>query len=139
MKSTVFRFGVRETIDRGQGIGTQLLACRRRGSRSLLTGITELASGCETPLHWHDCEEFAFVLEGDASVEVGDETVRLTALDGVLIPVGIPHRIVNVGASGKLRFLWTYPTVAATRTVAGGATVAMDDGGLTSEDEPGRS
>lgn len=114
--------------ERKPGLRTCLLAGRRHGSQSLLTGITELDPLCETPIHWHNCEEFCFILEGEALVDLGEENYGLAATEFLLIPTSKPHRIVNMSAKERLRILWIYPSLQATRSLAaGGDPVLMDD------------
>lgn len=44
--------------------------------------------------HEHTYYEFYFFLEGDVSIQIGDETFPLQHGDVVLIPPGIPHRAI---------------------------------------------
>ena len=61
--------------------------------------ITE-PPGSEAPLHVHHRDDEGFwILEGDATFEVGDATIEATAGDYVFGPRGIPHRY-TVGARG---------------------------------------
>jgi cupin 2 domain-containing protein len=43
-----------------------------------------------------DRDEWVAVLAGGASLEVGGEPVELAAGDWVLLPAGVPHRVVRV-------------------------------------------
>ncbi len=57
-------------------------------------------AGDRTPLHVHrDVDEGFYVLEGELTLWVGDETQVLRAGEGVLAPKGIPHTL-RVGESG---------------------------------------
>lgn len=56
--------------------------------------------GWEAPLHVHHREDEAFwLLDGDATIQVGDETIEAHAGDYVFGPRHIPHRY-TVGESG---------------------------------------
>ncbi|MBU3664880.1 MAG: cupin domain-containing protein [Chthoniobacterales bacterium] len=62
-----------------------------------------LPAGSATDRHYHKLsEEFYFLLEGTARMEVDGETREIGAGDAVLIPAGAWHRIT---ASSDLRFL----------------------------------
>ncbi|MGN6690059.1 MAG: hypothetical protein ACTHJU_03855, partial [Sphingopyxis sp.] len=50
--------------DRGNGIVTTPLVTARRGSKSMLNGITRIAPGAAVPLHVHNCEESVVVMSG---------------------------------------------------------------------------
>ena len=57
-------------------------------------------AGDRTPLHVHrDVDEGFYVLEGELTLWVGDETHVLRAGEGLLAPKGIPHTI-RVGEGG---------------------------------------
>ena len=62
----------------------------------------------EAPLHVHHREEESFwILEGDATFQVGDETIEAHAGDFVFGPRGIPHRY-TVGPDGcRMLFIMT--------------------------------
>ena len=49
------------------------------------------------PLHVHPYVEVAFVIEGHATITVGEETREVEAGGIVVIPANTPHRFVNSG------------------------------------------
>jgi mannose-6-phosphate isomerase-like protein (cupin superfamily) len=49
------------------------------------------------PLHTHPYVEVAFVLEGTATITVGDKTHEVKSDGIVVIPANTPHRFVNSG------------------------------------------
>jgi|SRR5438477_194151 len=49
------------------------------------------------PLHQHPYVEVAFVIEGAATITVGDETREVKGGGIVVIPANIPHRFINSG------------------------------------------
>ncbi|MEX0679031.1 MAG: cupin domain-containing protein [Chthoniobacterales bacterium] len=62
-----------------------------------------MAPGQSTERHHHKiCEEFYFLLEGDALMEIDGETREVGPGDAILIPPGARHQIT---AKTKLRFL----------------------------------
>jgi len=62
-----------------------------------------MTPGQSTDRHYHKlCEEFYFLLEGTAVMEIDGETRDVTPGDAILIPAGARHQIT---AKSKLRFL----------------------------------
>jgi len=69
------------------------------GGRMTIVEVTE-PPGSEAPLHVHHRDDEGFwILEGDVTFEVGDETVEASAGDYVFGPRDIPHRF-TVGDRG---------------------------------------
>jgi len=53
-------------------------------------------SGAAEIRHYHErSQQFFFVLAGEATLEIGGETVRLAPQQGVSVPAGVPHRLSN--------------------------------------------
>jgi mannose-6-phosphate isomerase-like protein (cupin superfamily) len=115
--AVVTRATAATVIDRGAGVRTIHLTARDRGAVQFLNGITEFAERAELPLHWHNCEESVVVIEGQATIEAGDERHTLGPGDAVRVPAELPHRFLNDGPE-RLRILWTYGRADATRTLA---------------------
>jgi putative monooxygenase len=115
--SVVLRPGELPFVERGGGARTVHLVGPEIGSLAFTNGITEFEPGASIPLHSHDCQESVTVLSGEARFE--DETGKhdLDAGDTTLVPAGVIHRFVNRGR-GPMRILWTYGSVAPTRTNA---------------------
>jgi mannose-6-phosphate isomerase-like protein (cupin superfamily) len=62
-----------------------------------------MTPGQSTDRHYHKlCEEFYFLLEGTAQMEIDGETRAVGPGDALLIPAGARHQIT---AQTKLRFL----------------------------------
>jgi mannose-6-phosphate isomerase-like protein (cupin superfamily) len=59
--------------------------------------IVKAKPGQGPPLHTHPYTEVAFVIEGSATITVGDETREVKAGDIVVIPAKTPHRFINSG------------------------------------------
>jgi quercetin dioxygenase-like cupin family protein len=116
-KLTVIRSHELSPHDRGGGVRTSYLVTPVLGAAQFLNGITEFDPGAELPFHSHNCEESVVVLEGTALFERDGQTTQLEPFDTTFVPAGVVHRFANHGAS-TLRILWTYGSVAATRTLA---------------------
>jgi mannose-6-phosphate isomerase-like protein (cupin superfamily) len=59
--------------------------------------IVKAKPGQGPPLHKHPYVEVAFILEGCATITVGDEQREVKAGGIVVIPAETPHRFVNSG------------------------------------------
>jgi mannose-6-phosphate isomerase-like protein (cupin superfamily) len=55
--------------------------------------------------HFHQrAQQFFYILAGEAVMEVDGRSIKLTAAEGIWIPVGAPHQIKN-DSSGEVHFL----------------------------------
>ncbi len=113
-----------EPFDRGSGVKTiPLVGKWNAETNKVTTGITVFGQGTGIPLHTHNVEETVLILEGDALVELGEQTLELSAGDATWAPAGVPHRFANRGA-GEMRIYWVYGGRYVTRTnCATGVTV----------------
>jgi quercetin dioxygenase-like cupin family protein len=69
------------------------------GGQMTIVEVTE-HPGAEAPLHVHHRDDEGFwILEGEVTFEVGDQTIEASAGDYVFGPRGIPHRF-TVGDRG---------------------------------------
>jgi quercetin dioxygenase-like cupin family protein len=59
--------------------------------------IVNAKPGVGPPLHTHPYVEVIFMLEGRATVTVGDEQREAKAGDIAVIPANTPHRFINTG------------------------------------------
>lgn len=77
------------------------------GGQMTIVEMTE-PPGAEAPLHVHHREDEAFfILEGSATLQVGDETFEVSAGDYALGPRDIPHKY-TVGDEGcRMLFICT--------------------------------
>jgi cupin 2 domain-containing protein len=65
-----------------------------RGSGFVIEQI--LSGDLEAPVDYcQDDDEWALVLAGSATLEVNGERLELTEGDWVLLPAGVPHRLVR--------------------------------------------
>jgi quercetin dioxygenase-like cupin family protein len=124
-----------EPFDRGSGVKTLPLVGKWNSeTNQVTTGITVFGPGTGIPLHTHNVDETVLILEGEALVELGDETFELSEGDATWAPPGVPHRFANRGA-GQMRIYWVYGGRYVTRTIcATGVTVehlSPEDRGAT--------
>ena len=59
--------------------------------------IVNAQRGQGPPLHTHPYVEVIFMLEGRATVTIGDQTRKAKAGDIVVVPANTPYRFVNFG------------------------------------------
>jgi quercetin dioxygenase-like cupin family protein len=59
--------------------------------------IVNAPPGKGPPLHTHPYVETIFMLEGTATLTIGDETREAKAGDIAVVPANTPHRFVNSG------------------------------------------
>jgi quercetin dioxygenase-like cupin family protein len=89
------------------GLAEITLSSRETGGALSVIEVTE-PPGAPGPLHVHHREDETFyILEGDATFEVGGEELHAGAGDTVFAPRGVPHRY-SVGDSGcRMLFIMT--------------------------------
>lgn len=103
--------------ERGGGARTVQLVTRQLGATGFINGVTEFDGGAGIALHSHNCEESVVVLEGNAIVEIEGVEHRVAAGDATFLPPNVPHRFRNASQTERMRILWTYASVDATRTL----------------------
>jgi quercetin dioxygenase-like cupin family protein len=113
----IMRAGELPVIDRGAGVKTTPLVGKwNTPGHGLTTGTTRFEPDTAIPLHTHNVEETVMLLEGEATVVVGDKTYELSAGDVTWVPADVPHFFKNRG-SGPMRIYWVYLGQAVTRTI----------------------
>jgi uncharacterized cupin superfamily protein len=89
-------------------VATMRWLAREAGASKLGCSMTEVPPGKTAfPRHYHCVnEEAVFVLEGEGTLRIGEQTVPVRAGDYVAFPAGPAHahQILNTGA-GTLRYL----------------------------------
>jgi quercetin dioxygenase-like cupin family protein len=115
--ATITQFAAIPVVPRGSGVETKPLLLKSSGARSFVSGISTFPVGAALKLHTHNTEEMVVLLEGEATVVVGDTQRDLVPYDTVFAPAGIFHRFINRGAT-PMRILWVYGSTQVTRTFA---------------------
>ncbi|HEX3786571.1 MAG TPA: cupin domain-containing protein [Pseudonocardiaceae bacterium] len=104
-------------FDRGSGVTTLPYVGRWNSqTSSVTTGITVFEVGTSIPLHTHNVEENVLVLDGEATVTIGEDTFDVAAGVNTWVPAGVPHRFSNRGDS-VMRIYWVYGGLEVTRTL----------------------
>jgi putative monooxygenase len=95
---TVSRHDVTPNRRRGGDIRT-MLAPSTVGATSGFLGTLALQPGEFVSEHWHPySEEFLFCVRGGITLRLDGEERSLRADEGVLIPIGVRHRLTNNGS-----------------------------------------
>jgi putative monooxygenase len=68
------------------------------GATSGFLGTLRLEPGEVVTEHWHPySEEFLFCVQGDVVLRLNGEERRIRSNEGVLVPIGVRHRLRNDG------------------------------------------
>ncbi len=81
------------------------------GTATTIVAALDLAPGKRSGRHTHTIEEVVLVLGGTAEMTVGEEQVRLSAGEMVLVPALAPHELANAG-SDELHTVAFFPNAA---------------------------
>ncbi len=80
------------------GIHHATWAGRDQGLHGLSLWHQAMAPGAATPPHAHDCDEVVLCIEGHGELDVGGTCHAFGPAQTLVLPAGVPHRIVNTGA-----------------------------------------
>ncbi len=79
-------------------------------------GFSTWKPGASTKQMVHETEEMAFIVSGKGKLSVGDKFVSYKAGQGVLIPAGVPHGVVNDSDQDlTMVYVFSYPEYPPTR------------------------
>lgn len=67
------------------------------GTMSTAVVYFELDPGCRLGTHTDSAEEILLILQGEATVSLGDEQGRLSEGEMALVPAMVPHALKNAG------------------------------------------
>lgn len=81
------------------GIEHRTIAGLAHGLETLDVWQQRLRPGAATPAHHHHCEEVVVVLAGRGKIEMDGAEREFAAGASIVIPPGVPHRLVNTGES----------------------------------------
>jgi putative monooxygenase len=76
-----------------------VLGPKTAGATTGFMGALQLAPGEYVSEHYHPySEEFFYVMRGSVNIRVDGEWITLGENEGVLVPIGVRHRVENNGA-----------------------------------------
>jgi len=79
------------------GIEHRTIAGLAHGLETLDVWQQRMQPGAATPAHHHQCEEVIVVLAGRGAVEIDGTLREVAAGESIVIPPGVPHRLLNTG------------------------------------------
>lgn len=82
----------------GSGVAADLFNGVQHGLVDISLMFGEVQPGAAVGLHRHAYEELFIIHQGQAAFTIDGTTVEVQAGDLVVIPAGLPHRFVNIGA-----------------------------------------
>jgi 2-keto-3-deoxy-L-rhamnonate aldolase RhmA/quercetin dioxygenase-like cupin family protein len=108
-------FGRGNKIEIQPGVVFEALVGAHNRAKDLTTGIVRFAPGMKLAYHTHPTTESIVLLEGSAIVDVEGRRYRLSPLDNVAIPPGVPHGVENLSAEREALLHVTFPTATPSR------------------------
>lgn len=80
----------------GEGVSMKMLLSADESPNFAMRNFI-IEAGGHMPLHTNSVEHEQYVISGNATVQIGDETIEAKAGDILLIPAGIAHSYKTVG------------------------------------------
>jgi quercetin dioxygenase-like cupin family protein len=94
----------------------ELISGPMNGAADTMLGFSTWAPGASTKQLVHEVDELAYIVSGEGKLSVGDEMVPYRAGDGILIPAGVPHGVVNDSdADMTMVYVFSSPQYPPTR------------------------
>src|SRR5512134_623829 len=94
--SQVIKFSEISVVPRGSGVETKPLLLESSGAQSFVSGISTFPVGAALKLHKHNTEEVVVLLEGEATVEVGDQRYDIVPYDTTHVPAGLEAHVAVI-------------------------------------------
>ena len=95
-------------VDAGEGMSKGVLLDESDGAPHFAMRRFVLAAGATVPEHTNEVEHEQYVLSGEYTVGLGDETYEVSAGDALLIPSGVHHWYEN-GSGAEASFVCVVP------------------------------
>jgi quercetin dioxygenase-like cupin family protein len=111
IKSTTLKF---ETVAAAGVAGTSKSSVvgPREGWSDHTLRVFRIAAGGHTPHHQHDWEHVNFVVAGNGSLTIGDQTFKLSTGDYAFVPPNTMHQFRN-DSDGDFEFICVVPNRGA--------------------------
>ena len=116
-KPHLLRFDTIPVIGGAERISTKPLVSESIGATNVTTGVTLFPPKTELVLHSHNVDEQVTVVEGKATVQIGERYETMHPYDTTFVPAGLVHRFLNQSGH-PMRILWVYTGIGVTRTLA---------------------
>lgn len=103
-----------------QSWSKKLLTQATVGAKKCMLGVSSFKPGTVTALLIHEEEELAYVLKGNGKIRLEDRDIPYSAGEGIYIPPGIAHAVVNDGEEEVIMvFTFSYPDYPPTQKKEG--------------------
>jgi quercetin dioxygenase-like cupin family protein len=97
----------------------ELVSGPLNGAERTTMGFSTWKPGASTKQMVHETEEIAFIVSGEGKLSVGDKFVSYRAGQGVLIPAGVPHGVVNdTDQDLTMVYVFSHPEYPPTKAAA---------------------
>ena len=94
----------------------ELVSGPLNGASATMLGFSTWQPGADTRQLVHEVDELCYIVEGEGKLSVGDERLPYRAGQGVLIPAGVPHGVVNDSdAPMSMVYVFSHPEYPPTR------------------------
>ncbi len=94
----------------------ELVSKALNGAEGTCMGFSTWKPGASTKQMVHETEEMAYIVCGEGKLSVGDKFVSYKAGQGVLIPAGVPHGVVNDSDEDMtMVYIFSYPEYPPTK------------------------
>ena len=100
-----------EAIPLPQGSWSKKLLTRTTaGAEKCMLGVSNFKPGTVTSFLVHEEEELVYVVTGRGKIRLTDCDIPYAAGDGIYIPAGVPHAVVNDSEEEVMMvFAFSYP------------------------------
>lgn len=103
-----------------QSWSKKLLTQETVGARKCMLGVSSFKPGTVTSFLIHEEEELAYVVTGKGNIRLEDRDIPYSAGEGIYIPPGIPHAVVNDGDEEVvIVFSFSFPDYPPTKKKEG--------------------
>ncbi len=110
-------FGQGKKTEIQPGVVFEALVGAHVGAKNLTTGVVRFSPGVKLNYHTHPTTESIVLLKGSALVDVEGRRYRLSPLDNVVIPPGVPHGVENLLTDSETLLNVTFPTTTPSREI----------------------
>jgi len=94
----------------------ELVSGPLNGANGACMGFSTWKPGASTKQLVHETEEMAYIVSGEGKLSVGDRFISYKAGQGVLIPAGVPHGVVNDSDEDMtMVYIFSHPEYPPTR------------------------
>ncbi|MCZ7663499.1 MAG: cupin domain-containing protein [Thermoleophilia bacterium] len=109
--------GGKSTVLPGGSCVRELISGPAAGAEHLCLGFSVWKPGTATEQMVHEVEEAAYIVSGRGALAVGGERIAYRAGQGVLIPAGVPHGVVNDSDEDlTMVYVFAHPEYPPTRS-----------------------